>query len=951
MLKKLVVVCFLVVTSLTFCFGQNLVQNGSFEQPALTGCSFGQNCNIPLWDVSGCGGSPNLIIPACASGNPNASDGNQALQIYSNTNNGFMTISQTINVTPGCTYQFSFDYSSVYSPIECFDWSLTGGFGGTAVGTVNWQSVSFTFEPTTTTVTMSFINTATNQCPGSTNSGNYTSPQLDNVVLIEIDCDAQNDTTETFLTDCDSLIFEGITYFDSDTIEFNGTNTSGGDSTHFTYIQISESSITNLEEQICEGYNISIDNQTFDATGNYQVVLSNAEGCDSVVNLDLTVIQGVGQAPDETFFNTGTDGSGGVLTGGENDLQWQVALDNIDGVYNPAVIMSSIPGNYYNSPWPDATWIAHNPNGSHSADQDFFYKIEFDLACQDICGGNFEDPNVLCLNLDFFADNSVLEIYVNGIPQSSQIADIPVAGNPYTHIGFNQANMLTVSLCENWQPGSNELIIQVVSGPPFAGFLAQTSINPPEPIISDTIPTLLCEGDTLPFDTLNVFEEGFYTATFVNSFGCDSTVTIDVEVVLPDSTFENQSTCNPTDTGFFVSTFQNFNGCDSIFSLEVSLLPSDTTFETTSSCNPTDTGVVENILSNQFGCDSLYIVTTTLLPSDTTSEVQLSCNPVDTGLFDFNLTNQFGCDSIHSVQVDLAPSDSTFENASSCNPIDTGVAVNSLTNQFGCDSIHTITTTLLFSDTTFSDFESCNPLDTGTFSESFINLSGCDSTHFTTINLLPSDSTFENESTCFENEIGEITTTFSNQFGCDSTHTITTALAGNIYSVEPDFAVITSGESLPYNIVNQDNNLVFEWESSQNESCEAACLDFEVTPTDEVNFYYFTLTDTLNDCVFQDTMRVDVEFFSSLDIPNIFTPNNDGENDIFRVYGSDIFEFTMMIFDRWGGKIYESNDLNEGWDGTFKGQPVSSGIYIAIIKATGIDAKQYDVTRNIKLVR
>lgn len=50
-------------------------------------------------------------------------------------------------------------------------------------------------------------------------------------------------------------------------------------------------------------------------------------------------------------------------------------------------------------------------------------------------------------------------------------------------------------------------------------------------------------------------------------------------------------------------------------------------------------------------------------------------------------------------------------------------------------------------------------------------------------------------------------------------------------------------------------------------------------------------------------------------IPNAFTPNADGTNDVFYVYGEEITTFEMMIFDRWGNKIYESDDLSEGWDG------------------------------------
>jgi gliding motility-associated-like protein len=54
-------------------------------------------------------------------------------------------------------------------------------------------------------------------------------------------------------------------------------------------------------------------------------------------------------------------------------------------------------------------------------------------------------------------------------------------------------------------------------------------------------------------------------------------------------------------------------------------------------------------------------------------------------------------------------------------------------------------------------------------------------------------------------------------------------------------------------------------------------------------------------------------------VPNTFTPNGDGKNDVFFAYGEFVSDFHMMIFDRWGNLIFESSDMTEGWNGTANG--------------------------------
>lgn len=81
----------------------------------------------------------------------------------------------------------------------------------------------------------------------------------------------------------------------------------------------------------------------------------------------------------------------------------------------------------------------------------------------------------------------------------------------------------------------------------------------------------------------------------------------------------------------------------------------------------------------------------------------------------------------------------------------------------------------------------------------------------------------------------------------------------------------------------------------------------------------------------------------ALYIPNTFTPfNHDGINDVFSVKGMGITTFEILIFNRWGEKIFESNDFNFRWDGRYRGSLVPQGTYVYRVIATDIYAKTYD---------
>jgi gliding motility-associated-like protein len=96
-----------------------------------------------------------------------------------------------------------------------------------------------------------------------------------------------------------------------------------------------------------------------------------------------------------------------------------------------------------------------------------------------------------------------------------------------------------------------------------------------------------------------------------------------------------------------------------------------------------------------------------------------------------------------------------------------------------------------------------------------------------------------------------------------------------------------------------------------------------------------------------------VEYGTEYYIPAAFTPNNDGKNDVFKVEGSEILDFSLVIFDRWGHAIFQSNDITNGWDGKSinSAQPVPEGVYVFRIEMKNKQNRDIGENGSVTLLR
>jgi gliding motility-associated-like protein len=109
----------------------------------------------------------------------------------------------------------------------------------------------------------------------------------------------------------------------------------------------------------------------------------------------------------------------------------------------------------------------------------------------------------------------------------------------------------------------------------------------------------------------------------------------------------------------------------------------------------------------------------------------------------------------------------------------------------------------------------------------------------------------------------------------------------------------------------------------------------------------------INGCKAEDTVTINVNTSTDIFIPNAFTPNNDGVNDQFKMFGelSNIYFLDISVFDRWGEKVFESNDPNFEWDGTYRGEPAPIGVYIYVATAVFNNGSHRDFKGSVTLLR
>ena len=189
--------------------------------------------------------------------------------------------------------------------------------------------------------------------------------------------------------------------------------------------------------------------------------------------------------------------------------------------------------------------------------------------------------------------------------------------------------------------------------------------------------------------------------------------------------------------------------------------------------------------------------------------------------------------------------------------------------------------------------------------------------------------------------------------GCSASTSFNVGVSGSIpIDVIPDFTTIDAGDNVDLEVIigGGITGANITWSPSTGLSC-TNCPNPNASPS-ETTTYYVTVT-AADGCFASDSVTVYVNIpCNDLFVPNIFSPNNDGNNDFLCIYGGCIESLEFAIYSRWGQKVFETTDPNECWDGTYKDKPINSEtfVYKMVIKLAG-ESEQILESGNINLVR
>jgi hypothetical protein len=699
---------------------------------------------------------------------------------------------------------------------------------------------------------------------------------------------------------CDSIVTLNLTVLPevsttfTDTICFGATYTANGfnasttgvhtqdlqavngcDSTVTLNLTVLPEVSTTFTDTICFGTAYTANGfENKDTTGVYTLPLTNVNGCDSIVTLNLTVLP---EVPLTTFTDTicfgetytangFTESVTGVYT---QDLQ---AVNGCDSTVTLTLtVLPEVSTTFTDTICFGETYTANGFNASTTG-----------VYTQDLQAVNGCDSTVT-LNLTVLPE----------VPTTIINATI-CFGETYTANGFTENATGTYT-----QP------LKAVNGCDSTVTLNLTVLpEVPPTIINATI----CHGTAYTENGFNENATGVYTQPLKAVNGCDSIVTLNL-TVLPEvpTTIINATICfgetytengfNASTTGVHTQDLQAVNGCDSIVTLNLTVLPEVSTTFTDTICFGTAytangftesvTGVYTQDLQAVNGCDSIVKLHLTVLPevpittfTDTICFGELyAANGFDadtTGVYSRTVPNVDSCDSIVELHLTVLPEvPVTIINATIChgktytengfNASTTGVHTLPLKDVNGCDSIVTLNLTVLPEvPTTIINATIChgatytengfNASITGVHTQDLQAVNGCDSIVTLHLTVLPEvPPTIINATICHgetysangfnEKDSTDVyTRTFENVNGCDSI--VTLHLTVNPLPEVPVYEDIVHGGD--YDLPVVENGV---W---TNEAGEV------VTVASASGTYTLTITDPETGCENSTTLTVGI---------------------------------------------------------------------------------------------
>ena len=662
-----------------------------------------------------------------------------------------------------------------------------------------------------------------------------------------------SDTTiQVQICDNESYEFAGNTLDTAGVYSAVFTAVDGSDSTVTVNLTVLPVPVTNFQAGICEGSYYVFQGDTLNTNGIYTDTLTAANGCDSLVVLKLNVA---------AFFETTINATicagssyhfhGVELTGGGIYVDSLTAAGGCDSV----VIL-----NLNVLPVFATNLEAAICDGSVYSFAGEELTVE-GVYTDSLVAGNGCDSLVTLVLHVFPTEATVVEEYICE-------GDVFVFGNDSLSIaGIYVDSLKTVNGCDS----VITLTLHVI------------------PATSAAVAATICSGDVFSFFGEELTESGIYTSIQMNSAGCDSTITLTLEVLPAASSSIEATICANqnyefdgsllSEEGTYTALYTAANGCDSTVTLTLQVIPFFETeiaatvcFGQTYNFEGTElaaSGVYTVTLISAGGCDSIVVLTLTVLSEQQSAVSATVCEGTGytfdgqelftAGEYTAVFTDGNGCDSTVTLTLSVLPVGSSSIEATVCSNegypfygailTESGVYTTTLPGANGCDSVVTLTLTVLpVAETNLlaeicygATFEYQGEIlsETGFYEFTYTAANGCDSLVNLTLIVLPENITTTDLVLCtgsFYELNGDTITTdgtytavFTGADGCDSTLVVNLSFVNAFESSLS--ATVCNGQTYTYEGQELAESGVYTFQYTATGGCDSiVTLNLTVLP-------------------------------------------------------------------------------------------------------------------------
>lgn len=500
-------------------------------------------------------------------------------------------------------------------------------------------------------------------------------------------------------------------------------------------------------------------------------------------------------------------------------------------------------------------------------------------------------------------------------------------------------------------------------------------------LINDTIQIAeqICDSDSLFFDGHYLNTPGLYQMTTQNLNGCDSTTFLNLEIVNELLQIDTLQVCQNDSLLIFGNwifndtllqqTFVASSGCDSIQSYIVleEILPvksrvEELCFKDSILINGIwflDEGNYELQITNPTGCDSLVYLEIISLQLSETYDTLNACQGDTISVFSISYTEDEdifetysaanGCDSTSYYHLEFVEIVETLEELILC-PGDSilingawikseGLYPTLYTSVIGCDSINYV-------DVTFVE-DPPSPITEINCQELEISLSIDAQSVWHPLWSNGDTSNF----TTYSGSVIEAGLTLHTQPNCEKNLTITLPSLPDIEAIPfLDDTTILHGQALMIDLNLNTNEWSVQWLNEQVVDCDT-CMNVIITPSIESEITIYL--EHISGCTFETSFIVKFEETDeNIYVPNIFSPNNDNNNDTWTVFATGNIQFSeSYIYDRWGNLVYSSLSGQPQWNGNMKGKKCIEGVYVYKINYVDSEGNSSFKAGDITLIR